>query len=100
VGADAEGSSRGAVGPVLQANELGRAVLAAIQLLNPGARVVDRGAYLRVIAPTPCVLTRAAVEQITGEGFQLPGDLELVMPAFQGLLQFAGDRVEWRAESA
>jgi hypothetical protein len=100
VGADEESSSRGAVGPVLQANELGRAVLAAIQLLNPGVRVVDRGAYLRVIALAPCVLTRAAVEQITGEPFLLPGDLELVMPAFQGFLQLAGDRAEWRAEPA
>jgi hypothetical protein len=85
------------VGPVLQASELGRAVLAAIVQLNPGARVLDRGAYYRVIAETPCVLTRAAVEQITGSGFELPGDLEQVMPSFQGFLELGVDRVEWRA---
>lgn len=85
------------VGPVLQASELGRAVLAAIQELNPGTRVLDRGAYLRVLAAPPCVLTRAAVEQITGQSFELPGDLEQVMPAFQGVLELAPERVEWRA---
>jgi hypothetical protein len=86
------------VGPVLSASELGKAVLAAIELLNPGARVLDRGAYYRVLASAPCVLTRAAVEQITGQGFQLPGDLEQVMPAFQGFLRWTDEGVEWRAE--
>jgi MmoB/DmpM family len=86
-----------AVGPVLQANDLGRAVLQAIQQLNPDARVVDRGAYYRVAARAPCVLTRAAVEQITGEPFELPGDLELVMPSFQGFLRLTSERAEWRA---
>lgn len=86
------------VGPVLSANELGRAVLSAIQQLNPGARVLDRGAYYRVLTRAPCVLTRAAVERVTGQGFALPGDLEQVMPAFQGFLRVTADGVEWRAE--
>jgi hypothetical protein len=88
------------VGPVLQASDLGRAVLAAIQELNPRAEVLDRGAYLRVNAPPPCVLTRAAVERITGQSFLLPGDLEQVMPAFHGFLALSADRVEWRSERA
>jgi hypothetical protein len=88
------------VGPVLQASELGRAVLAAIQQLNPGVRVLDRGAYYRVIAEAPCVLTREAVERITGQGFELPADLEQVMPSFQGFLALGRDRVEWRAGRA
>ena len=88
------------VGSVLSANELGRAVLGAIELLNPGVRVVDRGAYVRVLASAPCVLTSAAVEQITGQSFQLPGDLEQVMPAFQGFLRITEGGVEWRAEPA
>jgi MmoB/DmpM family len=88
------------VGPVLQASELGRAVLEAIQQLNPSARVLDRGAYYRVNAESPCVLTRAAVERITGQGFALPGDLEQVMPSFQGFLALDADRVEWRAGRA
>lgn len=88
------------VGPVLLASDLGRAVLAAIQELNPGVEVLDRGAYFRVNAPPPCVLTRAAVERITGQSFQLPGDLEQVMPSFQGFLQLGADRAEWRSERA
>jgi hypothetical protein len=88
------------VGPVLQASELGRAVVAAIQELNAGAEVLDRGAYLRVSAPPPCVLTRAAVERITGQRFLLPGDLEQVMPSFHGFLAFDAERVEWRSERA
>jgi hypothetical protein len=88
------------VGPVLSANELGKAVVAAIQRLNPGASVLDRGAYYRVLARTPCVLTSAAVEQITGQGFQLPADLEQVMPAFQGFLRITEAGVEWTAEPA
>lgn len=88
------------VGPVLQASELGRAVLAAIVQLNPGVRVLDRGAYYRVLAAAPCVLTREAVEQITGHSFELPGDLEQVMPSFQGFLELGAERVEWRAGRA
>jgi hypothetical protein len=82
---------------VLQASDLGRAVAAAIQLLNAGAEVIDRGAYLRVSAPPPCVLTRAAVERITGESFLLPGDLEQVMPSFHGFLALDAEWVEWRS---
>src|SRR5262245_36864807 len=93
-------AAAGVVGPVLQANAQGRAVLEAIEQLNPGVTVLDRGAYYRVVAQTRCVLTRAAVEQITGERFELPGDLEQVMPAFQGFLRLGADRVEWRAEPA
>ncbi|MEY2929298.1 MAG: hypothetical protein RL033_47 [Pseudomonadota bacterium] len=88
------------VGPVLSASELGKAVLTAIEQLNPGARVLDRGAYYRVLASAPCVLTREAVEQITGHSFQLPGDLEQVMPAFQGFLRLTAEGVEWRADPA
>jgi len=86
------------VGPVLQASELGLAVLAALRELNPGVHVLDRGAYVRVATPSPCVLTRAAVERITGQLFELPGDLEQVMPSFQGFLSLGADRVEWRLE--
>lgn len=90
----AEGSS--SAGPVLQAGEHGRAVLQAILELNPAARVIDQGAYFRVQVPDKCVLTRAAVEKITGLPFRIPGDLELVMPSFQGWLVVTSERVEWR----
>ena len=92
------GSSERQVGPVLSASELGKAVLAAIEQLNPGARVLDRGSYYRVLANPPCVLTRAAVEQATGQAFALPADLEQVMPAFQGFLRVTDEGVEWTAD--
>ena len=86
------------VGPILQAGELGRAVALAIVELNPGAEVVDRGAYYRVLVGDRCTLTRDAVERISGQCFQLPQDLERVMPAFAGRLAFSGGVVYWTHE--
>jgi hypothetical protein len=62
---------------------------------NPGAVLVDRGAYLRVLAPQPCVLPRTAVEQRTGQPFRLPVDLELMMPSFKGRLSVTDEAVRW-----
>jgi hypothetical protein len=88
------------VGPVLEANEIGRAVATAIVTTNPGASVEDRGAYLRVCVLGRCVVERRAIESELGRDFTLPRDLELVMPAFQGRLSMNDDRVEWRFEGA
>jgi toluene monooxygenase system ferredoxin subunit len=89
------GSETDDVGPVLQAGPLGAAVIDAIRTLNPGARVVDRGAYLRVLCPGRCVVTRAAIEQRTGTPFRLPGDLELVMSSFKGRFIVDDDQARW-----
>ena len=86
------------VGPVLEANDAGRAVVAAIQRLNAGVRVHDRGAYLRVCVPGTCVVTRHAIEEALGRSVDWPSGLELVMPAFQGLLSLDDERAEWRLE--
>lgn len=86
------------VGPVLEANDAGRAVVAAIQRLNAGVRVQDRGAYLRVSVPGTCVVTRRAIEDALGHSVDWPSSLELVMPAFQGLLSLDDERAEWRLE--
>ena len=86
-----------AVGPVLIAGERASAVLAAIRELNDGVEVVDRGAYLRVTAPAPCVVTRAALERQLGLPFELPGDLEQLMPSFTGSLVLAATEVRWEA---
>jgi len=83
------------VGPVLQAGALASAVVDAIRALNEGARVVDRGAYLRVLCPRRCVVTRAAIEQRTGTPFRLPGDLELVMSSFKGRFVVDDDQARW-----
>lgn len=83
------------VGPVIEASDLGRAVVAAILSSNPGATVDDRGSYLRVRAAHRCLLTREAVERELGHPFRLPIDLEPLMPAFKGLIRIGPDAVEW-----
>jgi toluene monooxygenase system protein D len=85
------------VGPVLIAGEHANAIVSAIRELNPDVEVVDRGAYLRVSAPAPCVVTRAAIERLLGHSFELPGDLEQVMPSFSGALVLAAGEVRWEA---
>lgn len=84
-----------AVGPVLEAGDLADAIVDAIREQNPTVEVEDRGSYLRVLVPGRCVLERAAVERRTGKQFQLPGDLEQVMPSFKGRLSLTGDQAIW-----
>lgn len=88
------------VGPVLLPSELGQAVLSAIRAANPGVRVQDRGAYLRVLSPGRCAVTRAAIEEALGQAVKLPGDLELCMPSFKGLLSVDAERAVWEASGA
>jgi hypothetical protein len=83
------------VGPVLEASDGGRAVVEAIREGNAGVVVLDRGAYLRVLVPNRCIVRRDAIERVLGRSFALPGDLELVMPAFQGNLTITDDEVVW-----
>ena len=83
------------VGPVLDAGDAGRAIVAAIRATNAAVEVHDRGAYLRVLVPHRCVLRREAVERELGRGFTLPGDLELVMPSFKGTMTMTADEVMW-----
>lgn len=83
------------VGPVLVGNADGRSVAAAIQDANPGCRLVDRGAYIRVQATSPCVVTTAQLADAWGRPFTLPGDLEALMPSFAGNLVLGRDEVRW-----
>jgi toluene monooxygenase system ferredoxin subunit len=83
------------VGPVLQSGPVADAVVAAILAENAGARVVDRGAYLRVLCPGTCVVTRAAIEARTGAAFRLPRDLELLMSSFKGRFRVTEDEARW-----
>ena len=87
-----------AVGPVLEPSELGLAVLAAIQAGNVEVEVQDRGAYLRVLAPGRCVVTRQAVEGALGRPVRFPADLELIMPSFKGRLKVDAERAVWELE--
>jgi toluene monooxygenase system protein D len=86
------------VGPVLSANEIGRAVSAALVQHNSDVEVQDRGAYLRVLAPRRCALTREAVERTLGRPFRLPIDLELVMASFSGAFSVTEEQAVWTFE--
>lgn len=84
-----------AVGPVLCNNALGQAVARALIEQNPGIEVIDRGAYLRVVGRGRCELSSEGVEQQTGARFELPGDLEGVMPSFEGHLRIEAGSASW-----
>ena|SRR5688500_8451220 len=90
-----EANDATAVGPVLTPGPLADAVIAVIRAANSGVRVVDRGAYLRVLVPLRCCLDGARVEAIAQTSFRLPGDLEGIMPSFRGRMSISGDQVTW-----
>jgi toluene monooxygenase system protein D len=85
-----------AVGPVLQATPLGRAIAVAIQSNNDGVAIQDEGAYLRVTARGTCQVSRAAVEAEFGQAVQFPGDLEVIMSSFAGLVSMSENEAVWR----
>jgi toluene monooxygenase system protein D len=84
------------VGPVLQSGSVANAIIDAIKDLNQDVMVVDRGAYVRVLVPRQCVVTRSAIETHLGRSFRFPGELEAVMSAFKGSLQLNQDDAAWR----
>src|ERR1700761_8352048 len=84
------------VGPVLHATPFARSVVSVIEEENTHALVQDEGAYLRVLCPRVCRLSRAALEAATGSAVRFPGDLEMVMSSFAGMLQLTEDDAVWR----
>jgi toluene monooxygenase system protein D len=92
--------SRVSVGPVLLPSEVGLAVLAAIQASNLDVQIQDRGAYLRVLSRSRCVVTRQGIEAALGRPVRLPSDLELCMPSFKGRLRVDAELAVWEASSA
>jgi len=89
-------SAADGVGPVLHATPFARTVISAIQDENEQVVVHDEGAYLRVLAPRICRLSRAGLEATTGTGVRFPGELEVVMSSFTGVMQLNEDGVVWR----
>jgi hypothetical protein len=83
------------VGPVLEAGEVGNAVIAAIRNLNREVLIQDRGSYFRVLVAGQCVVTRQAIEGILGRPFLLSTELEQIMPAFKGRLSLTEDQAVW-----
>ena len=83
------------VGPVLLRSSAARAIANAICAENPGTSIDSRGGYLRVNAPSPCVVTLEAIAAELGAVFTLPGDLELAMPSYRGLMTLTDASVRW-----
>ena len=83
------------VGPVLQSTPFAREIAAAIIEDNDDVVVNDRGAYLRVIAPRVCRLSRATVEAVTGSPVRFPGELEGVMSSFAGRMRLNEHGAVW-----
>src|SRR5258707_8395468 len=88
------------VGPVLQAGVLANAVVAAMRDLNSEVIVVDRGAYLRILAPRSCVVTRVSIEQHLGRPVRFPGELETIMSAFKGAIRLSESEASWKLNSS
>ena len=84
------------VGPVLHSTPFARTVISAIRDENEQVAVQDEGAYLRVLAPRICRLSRAGLEAATGVTVRFPGELEVVMSSFAGVMQLTEDDVVWQ----
>jgi len=84
------------VGPVLHATPFARSVASVIEEENEHVLVLDEGAYLRVLSPRVCRLSRAGLKAATGFAIRFPGDLEVVMSSFAGVLQLTEDEAVWR----
>jgi toluene monooxygenase system protein D len=89
------GSDVRGVGPVLQLTPFAEAVVEAIRDENDHVVVQDEGAYLRVLVPGVCRLSRAALQAVTGQEVQFPGDLELVMSSFTGVIRLTDEVAVW-----
>jgi toluene monooxygenase system protein D len=94
-----DGTTYDHVGPVLQAGALTEAIIAAIRDLNNDVVVVDRGAYLRVLTPRRCIVTRAGIEKHLGRSVRFPGELETVMSAFKGAIKLTQDEAVWHLKA-
>jgi toluene monooxygenase system protein D len=88
------------VGPVLLAGALTNAIVAAIRDLNSDVIVMDRGAYIRVLTPKTCKVTRMSIEKHLGRPMRFPGELETVMSAFKGAIRLTQDEAVWQFKSA
>lgn len=72
------------------------AVVSVIEEENQNAVIVDEGAYLRVLAPRVCRLSRVGLETATGPDVRFPGDLEVVMSSFSGVMELTEEGAVWR----
>ena len=80
---------------MLQLTPFAHAVVQAIQDENDDVVVRDEGAYLRVLVPGVCRLSRSALQAVTGHDVKFPGDLELIMSSFTGVICLTDDAAVW-----
>lgn len=85
------------VGPTVQSSAMGQAVVTAISEQNSDVRVLDRGSYLRVEAPSPCRLSRPFLERHWDRAIEFPGDIELILSSFKGRMTLNADQITWNA---
>ena len=90
------GDAGDGVGPVLHATPFAWSVVSVLEEENAHVLVRDEGAYLRVLVPRVCRLSRAGLEAATGLAIRFPGDLEAVMSSFTGVLHLTEDGALWR----
>jgi len=83
------------VGPVLHATPFAEVVLSAIKAENQGVVVQDEGAYFRVLVPRVCRLSCSALTAAAGHSVHLPGDLEVIMSSFAGLVRMSESGAVW-----
>jgi hypothetical protein len=82
-------------GPVFTRGATSDLLVALLRQQNPSARLINRGAYTRVLVPGGCRLLRADIEGRLGRPFVLPADLEELMPSWKGRLSISEDEVVW-----
>ena len=87
------------MGPVLTGHHRAQAVLEAIRRLNPSVEILNRGSYIRVLAPRRCLVTRSAVEDILRQPFDFRAELEIMMPSFKGRMRLDDDEAVWTFEA-
>ena len=85
------------VGPVLVAGRVADAIVAAVRQQNAGARISPRGSYVRIAVAHRCEFRTRAVEQLLGEPFRIPQDLERVMTSFCGRMRLAEEGAIWES---
>ena len=89
------------VGPLIRGvdADLAEAVIAAIEVDNPGAEVVvdDAGGYVRVNIAGRCVLTRASLAKELGRDFEL-SQLEPALSGFAGRMKIGDGEIVWYLE--
>lgn len=92
---DAAEYDENAVGPVLHATPLGWAVASAIQDGIDAVHVRDEGAYLRILGQGVCRVSKSQVEAQFGQEVRFPGDLEVIMSSFSGLVDMNESGAVW-----